>query len=134
MKSRIEYIIRDNNLTSAKFAEILGVQKANISHILTGRNRPSLEIFIKILEKFPKINSEWLSFGKGNMYKSTEENISELSNSDSFGTLFDSNNDNIIPNPTLKEEESPIYFSKSGKSIRKIIVYYSDNTFQEFNG
>lgn len=133
MKSRIEYIIRDKNLSSAKFAEILGVQKSNISHILTGRNKPSLEIFIKILEKFPDINGDWLSFGKGNMYKSLE--IAEkTSNSESFGNLFEKTTHNIEQKQSSTQvEEAPIYVSKSNKAIKKIIVYYTDNSYQEFD-
>jgi len=70
MKDRIAKILREEGMTAAKFAEEIGVQASGISHILSGRNNPSSDFLIKILERFRGINSEWLLLGKGNMYKS----------------------------------------------------------------
>lgn len=70
MKDRIAKILRDERMTAAKFAEEIGVQASGISHILSGRNNPSTDFIIKILERFRGINSDWLLLGKGNMYKS----------------------------------------------------------------
>ncbi len=70
MKDRIAKIIREEKMTAAKFAEEIGVQASGISHILSGRNNPSTDFLIKILDRFRGINSEWLLLGKGNMYKS----------------------------------------------------------------
>jgi transcriptional regulator with XRE-family HTH domain len=69
MKDRIAKIIREEGMTAAKFAEEIGVQASGISHILSGRNNPSTDFLIKILDRFRGINSEWLLLGKGNMYK-----------------------------------------------------------------
>jgi len=70
MKDRIAKILREERMTAAKFAEEIGVQASGISHILSGRNNPSTDFLVKILERFRGINSEWLILGKGNMYKS----------------------------------------------------------------
>jgi transcriptional regulator with XRE-family HTH domain len=70
MKDRIAKIIRDEGMTAAKFAEEIGVQASGISHIISGRNNPSTDFLIKILDRFRGINAEWLLLGKGNMYKS----------------------------------------------------------------
>lgn len=69
MKDRIQKIISAENLTASKFADIIAVQRSSISHLVAGRNQPSLDIVKKILKSFPKINSDWLIFGEGNMYK-----------------------------------------------------------------
>src|SRR4030043_2004108 len=71
MKSRIEEFLKAENKTSAQFAEEIGVQPSGISHILSGRNKPSLDFVLKMLEKYRFISTEWLLFGKGSMYKET---------------------------------------------------------------
>ncbi len=65
MKERILKIIEDSHLTSSEFAIKIGVQNAQISHIKTGRNNVSLDIVMKILDRFPEISPDWLLFGKG---------------------------------------------------------------------
>ena len=65
MINRILLVLKTQNLTSSQFADEIGVQRSSISHILSGRNNPSLEFVTKILKRFPDINSEWILFGKG---------------------------------------------------------------------
>lgn len=80
MKDRIITLIKAMNYTSAQFADEIGVQKSGISHIISGRNNPSLDFVQKILQRFPEINMEWLIMGKGQMIKGGEsirENIAE---------------------------------------------------------
>lgn len=69
MNDRILLILKTQNLTSSQFADEIGVQRSNISHILSGRNNPSLEFVTKIIKRFPDLSLEWLIFGKGSMYK-----------------------------------------------------------------
>lgn len=72
MIDRIILVLKTQNLTSSQFADEIGVQRSSISHILSGRNNPSLEFVTKILKRFPDINSEWILFGKGSMYRQSE--------------------------------------------------------------
>lgn len=67
MKERILLLIKAKNYTAAQFADEIGVQKSGVSHILSGRNNPSLDFVQKILTRFPEISNEWLLFGKGPM-------------------------------------------------------------------
>lgn len=67
IQQRIEKIISEKGMTYAQFAKAIDVQPSNISHIMSGRNNPSLEMILKILQKFPEIRAEWLLMGKGNM-------------------------------------------------------------------
>lgn len=94
MKERIREIIDYLSITQAEFANRIGVQRANITHILTGRHKPSLDIIQKILEKFPEINAEWLILGKGEMLKdSSRKNSSNFKTQDLFSsTQNDENN------------------------------------------
>ncbi len=67
MVDRILKLIHKKGLTASKFAEEIGVQRSSISHILSGRNKPSLDLVLKILEKYPTIDTHWLLTGKGQM-------------------------------------------------------------------
>lgn len=67
MKDRIAHIIRAKNMTAAEFALSLGIQPSNVSHLLAGRNNPSLEFVKKLKETFPEYNLDWIVFGKGSM-------------------------------------------------------------------
>lgn len=72
MLDRILKIMDYNKFTPSEFADALEIDRSRLSHILNGRNKPSLEIVMKILEKFPEISSDWLLFGSGNMLKNLE--------------------------------------------------------------
>ena len=67
MKDRIAHIIRAKNLTAAEFADRLGIQPSNVSHLLSGRNNPSLDFVRKLKETFPEYNLDWIVFGMGPM-------------------------------------------------------------------
>ncbi len=69
MKDRIRQIMEAENLTSANFAERIQISRASVSHILNGRNNPSLEVVTRILNEMNYINPEWLINGTGSMYK-----------------------------------------------------------------
>lgn len=68
MLKRIELILQTQNLTVSQFADRIGVQRSALSHVLGGRNNPSLDFVTKILRTFPEIRSQWLLFGEGKMY------------------------------------------------------------------
>ncbi len=72
MRERLEKFIRTEGLTPSRFAEIMGVQPSSISHILSGRNKPSFDFIEKMLLRFPKVNPDWLLLGKGVMYRASE--------------------------------------------------------------
>ena len=69
MKERLIEFLRIENKSSAQLAEEIGVQASGISHIISGRNNPSLDFVLKMLEKYKYLSTDWLLFGKGAMYK-----------------------------------------------------------------
>lgn len=71
LNNRIQKIIQYSMLTASEFADEIGVQRSNISHIISGRNKPSLDFIVKIKDRFPEIQWEWIIEGKGEMTKST---------------------------------------------------------------
>lgn len=68
MIKRIKSLISVKNLSSSQFADLLGVQRSSISHILSGRNKPSLDFILKISEHFPTVSLVWLLKGNGEMF------------------------------------------------------------------
>lgn len=113
---RLQYIMKLNNLSASAFADKIEVQRSSISHILSGRNKPSLEFIQKVLAAFPKVNSDWLLTGNT---VPNEPIPSNLVKSD--------------PQPTYNSPPTPSHKQESGKKIKKIVVFYTDNTFEEFH-
>lgn len=64
-RERIELLMKCYNLSSSQFADKTGIQRASVSHILSGRNKPSLEVMLKIYEAFPGLDMKWLMTGVG---------------------------------------------------------------------
>ncbi len=113
MKDRIAKIIREEGMTAAKFAEEIGVQASGISHIISGRNNPSTDFLIKILDRFRGINAEWLLLGKGNMYKSAASEYPEKPAKPVMNDLFTTALNNPVTNyakenEVLREEKNDI--------------------------
>ena len=69
MVDRIKLILEKQDLTPAGFADTIGIQRSGMSHILNGRNKPSLDFIVKTLQHFPSINPDWLLTGDGEMYR-----------------------------------------------------------------
>ena len=72
---RLELMLEYYGLNASSFADKIGVQRSGMSHLLSGRNKPSLDFVLKILEVFPEIDLYWILIGKGNFLKSNEENV-----------------------------------------------------------
>ena len=74
LNERISKIIEYSELSSSEFADEIDVQRSSISHITSGRNKPSLEFIIKIKNRFPELQWDWLVNGEGEMLRNAEEN------------------------------------------------------------
>ena len=70
MINRINLILRAKNITARQFAEEIGIQPSGMSHILGGRNNPSLDFVTKVIRRYPEIDANWLLLGRGEMYTS----------------------------------------------------------------
>ena len=64
IKDRLLHIMRSKNLTASQFADLMQVQPSNISHLLSGRNKPSIDFLIKLKETFPEYSFDWIITGK----------------------------------------------------------------------
>jgi transcriptional regulator with XRE-family HTH domain len=73
MVERIKQIMEYYKLAPASFAEQIGINRSNLTHLFSGRNQPSLDLAKKILHYYPDIKTEWLIMGVGNMFRNNEE-------------------------------------------------------------
>lgn len=108
IKDRILEIIKKNNLNASLFADKLGVQRSSLSHILSGRNKPSLDFIQKFIYQFPKEDVSWLITGVATVAEIEKEEIENQFN----------NATNIVVGNSVT----------SIKKIERIITFYSDNT------
>ena len=149
MNERIKKIMQFYNLSATQFASEIGIQRSALSHIMSGRNKPSLDFMIKLKTRFDEINSDWLLFGKGEMLKRAEVNIAHTNNRDSL--IFpDEEDKNDGQSPMVKSEDTPVYSKKEplkeakakkesskpdGKedsTIEKIVIFYKNGRFKSY--
>ena len=138
MKSRLTQFLQLEQLSPARFADVLGVQRSGISHILSGRNKPGFDLIEKILIKFPDVSAEWLITGKGKMYK--ESTPLPLLNEPQIGQeaapqLIKPNlqHDTFpVESAPLKQSALPEKAVNDERTISKIIILYADKSFSEY--
>lgn len=95
-RDRIELLMKCYELSPSQFADRTGIQRASVSHILSGRNKPSLEVMLKIFDAFPGIDMKWLMTGIG------EEPVNEAVQPASQNTFFP--DDNALRSSVHKNE------------------------------
>ena len=127
IKDRIRMIMEREKVPPRVFAETIGVQQSTLSHILNDRNKPSLEVVMKVHQKYDYVNLEWLLYGKGEMMVSEEGTSFSSSNHDYLPSLFDENPVNPSKEPTLPEnrKETPLRNAENApKEIVKQEIRY----------
>lgn len=125
MNKRIQQFLEIENLSPSKLADMLGLQRSGISHILAGRNKPSYDFILKFLRTFPNINPDWLLMGKGKIYRNGENNQNE-ENTPQLSINFEENQEFYEES----DEATEIKFIE--KKINRITLFYNDGSFQEF--
>jgi len=145
MKDRILQIMQKEGLSNVEFAEKLGISTSSLSHIFSGRNKPSLEVVMRIHKACPYINLNWLLYGDGEM----EETTSSISHVDLFtqtpenreipaeepaGTDFRKENPSgspvYVPKEIVREEVK--YIEKPHPKITEIRIFFDNGTYEVF--
>ena len=106
--TRIKKVMDHHELSASLFADKIGVQRSSISHILSGRNKPSLDFILKITTEFEDVDLQWLINGIGFFPKKATQK-------------------EVAPTPTLFETNV-----NDGKKIQRLVVFYKDGTFDEY--
>lgn len=154
MKERLEELMQLLNLNPTQFANAIGVQRATLQHILSGRNEPSLKIIMAIHNSFPDVELEWLLNGKGSAIPVLEQKETQAEDYPLLpgmeSTFFP---DNVRKTPdfsNLREEETPSKQRKrrnnkevepmsdaekpcKEKRIKEVVVFFEDGTYQKFS-
>ncbi len=126
-KDRLDHILRSKNLTATKFAELMKIQPSNVSHLLSGRNKPSIDFLIKLKEVFPEYSFDWIIMGR----KPITINDPTPSIIDAQDTKYeDAEEKHIIEFDDFEEkiEENKPVISEN-KEVEKILLIYSDKTY-----
>ncbi len=110
--SRLEAIMAYHNLSATAFAEAIGVPRSSISHLLSGRNKPSLDFVLKVVKRFPEVDLYWLLNGKGTFPRQKQ------------------------PLPAQQEGILKVQGTESTPSspeVEKIVILYTDGSFREYH-
>jgi transcriptional regulator with XRE-family HTH domain len=136
LNQKIKQILVEMRITPSYFADEIGVQRSSISHILSGRNKPSFEIIQKIVKRFPNLGYEWLM---------------DDSNTIPMPTTFMTNADDVAENGYVEYKKAMLpdksakglHSAKTGgfvinaelgdKKVEKILIFYSDKSFSEYS-
>lgn len=144
MKDQIIKFLNEENISATKLADDIGVQRSSISHILSGRNKPSYDFIEKMLEKYPKISADWLITGKGNMYKPIQNDkkikLQEYNNEpDLFTSINKMDKDNssdkdqrLTNKPPLEDSEIKTSQFTNVNKVEKIVFFYTSGEFKEY--
>lgn len=120
VKDRLRMIMDSHKLNAGSFADRIGVQRSNVSHVLSGRNKPSFDFVEKLLIAFPRVSAEWLFTGK-----QSKKELDEMPLAGSDVAVSKKNDPMITP----KSQEEKKFLEKK---IVKTLVFYADFTFDVF--
>ena len=149
MREKLLKLMKSEKLSSSRLAEILEIQPSSISHILSGRNKPSYDFLVKILRRFPTLNPDWLLLDAEQMYRSNEELDRRINDTNTQSSQTTGSAEKMIVNSksTLnpKNENSqnstnrPIEniaavanIATDGRTIERVIVLYTDKSFEAY--
>ncbi len=144
MVDRLIQIIKSKQLSASQFADDIGVQRSSVSHVLSGRNKPSLDFITKVILRYPEINSEWLLTGRGIMQGVDNDEISSFDATEPSQSNVEIDDDasledvREIVDDQITKKASKI---KAGRgktsagpgSIEKIVFFYKDGSFSEYS-
>ncbi len=154
MKDRIRQIMESQHMTQQSFAQFLGMSPAILSSIFNGRTKPTLNTVDAIKIKIPTINTDWLIFGHGDMYKSQSQTQPSTSTGsspepgDDGEALLDFSGEggthdfpDVSPAPSTIQSERPRrevirqevkYIDRPQRKITEIRIYFDDSTYETF--
>jgi transcriptional regulator with XRE-family HTH domain len=149
MKERLLQFLNTNNLTATHLADKIGVQRSSVSHVLSGRNKPSYDFIHKILTKYDDLSADWLISGKGEMFLSKDkehnmvQNVSER-NEQQRDLFSNMPSENIKTETSSKQPEIKQHVpdrqtetvepsdKQAKKELVKVILLYNDGSFQAY--
>ncbi|MGD9557583.1 MAG: helix-turn-helix domain-containing protein [Mangrovibacterium sp.] len=162
MNNRIKQFMDYKGLSSSELADLIGVQRSNITHVLHGRNKPGFQFITKMLEAFPEMNAKWLLTGEGEMLTSTPEKKVLPRQEDLFSPILppsrgqqeetpsgaerdepEGKQDVVSMSPADKKKGPPVetdpmsgifqsLSTGNSKKIESVVIFYTDQTFRHY--
>lgn len=131
MIERLKKILDYYNLSASSFADRIDVPRSSISHLLSGRNKPSLDFIIKVEKAFEEVELDWLVYGKGNFPNTLKEDFTNIEETNTPPSLFSKPSPDDI---SKKNKEISIQEQQTiiDKKIKNIVVLYDDGTFDDY--
>lgn len=126
---RFRYIMKLNQLSASAFADEIGVQRSSVSHVLSGRNKPSLEFIQKILKAYPKVDANWLINGTTKVEQSKptgEIDFSESAKQTEPTSAIENKKE------STENEDDSVPAKTSERKVERVVIFYSDQTFETF--
>ncbi|OIO99877.1 MAG: hypothetical protein AUJ98_09755 [Bacteroidetes bacterium CG2_30_33_31] len=131
MLNRIKKLIEDSDLSNGDFAAKIDIQASSLSHVLSGRNKPSLDFVMKVLNAFPEVDADWLLFGKN---AETQKIVSPVvSNESSMTKEEEQVNYGAVEKvkPDIQAVKSSLGLTNKS-NIERIVFFFSDGSFKEY--
>lgn len=128
--SRLELLMAHYELSASAFSDAIGVQRSSISHLLSGRNKPSLDFILKVTSRFPDVDLYWLLLGEGDLIKGKDMNP------DLFSKGPEIQKSNVTESTLEKEEVAsspPAPVSDLGSAIDRIVILYKNGLFKSYS-
>lgn len=126
--ARLQRIMDYYDLNASALADSLGVLRSSISHLLSERNKPSLDFVLKIIDKYPEVDLYWLLYGKGSFPKEEKKPAPTP-----LPTEIPFPEDNVLEDSEKERKvAAEIPVEKQKRQIQKIIFFYEDNSFEIF--
>ena len=134
MVNRIQKIMNHYGFTATKFAQEIGIQRSALSHIMSGRNKPSLDFILKLKNRFPEIDTDWLLFGHGEMFVEKVSNPTQLNLEwNTKMNKIEGDALNSIETATVDDKKkSPLQESKEDRDLVNIVLLFADGTFKRY--
>lgn len=137
---RLQQVMDYYGLNAAAFADSLEIQRSGISHLLSERNKPSLDFILKLIEKFPEVDMYWITQGKGSFPRKEDKELTSAKKTqqpDLFSDIPEIEIQAPTPAPpsvAIKEKqvETKSLPLHTDKHIKRIIFFYEDNRFEVF--
>ena len=132
---RLKQILNDVGLNTAAFAEKVGIQRSSLSHLFSGRNKPSVDLLLKVKKQFPETDLEWLITGekKRKSPKASIENQESIENEPKKEVTNVTSQGVSIDNQGVKANVLNVDAGiKKTKDIERVILFYTDGSFKEY--
>ena len=146
---RLEIVLDFYGLTASAFADKIGVQRSSLSHLLSGRNKPSLDLILKIIQNFPEVDLYWILNGKGNFPKTEvevkKESITPIAKN--IALEYNATQQHDLFSTETYEAKNPVFekkmdefsntgnmtYPKNDSDIERIVVFYKNGSFKNYN-